>query len=186
MRKLSSYASFHHLSRIINYLNLWAISYAVIYIIGNFANFGRPFTHADEDAYVSRVMQSQTDRVFAVEAGGAYIGNAGIHEIYWPARNARLSLIIGSKEQQGRGYGQAALRAIVRIGFDDLNLHKLWLKVFSTNKRGLYMYDKHGFIREGTMRQEYYHRGEFHDMIRMSLLQEEYRSLQETELWKDL
>lgn len=154
-------------------------------IIGNFANFGKPFTREDEEQYIRRILASQNDRVFAVESNqGEYIGNVGIHNIYWPSRNGRLAIIIGNKHAQGQGLGQAALRGIVKNGFEDLNLHKLWLRCFKTNKRAVHIYKKHGFSEDGVDREEYFHKGDYHDLIKMSMLDREYKKLKETELWK--
>jgi RimJ/RimL family protein N-acetyltransferase len=146
-------------------------------IVGNFAGFaGRAFTRDEELQYIERVTKSETDRVFAIEraADGAYLGNVGLHAIHWPSRVGRLACIIGSRAEMGKGYGSAAIRAILAHAFGELRLHKAWLMVFRTNTRALGIYRRLGFIEEGILREEYFHQGGWHDMVRMSMLDREF------------
>ena len=54
-------------------------------VIGNFANFKMPISRDDERKYLENMLASDTDKAFAVENGdGEYLGNVGIHQIYWP------------------------------------------------------------------------------------------------------
>ncbi|MDN6724638.1 MAG: GNAT family N-acetyltransferase, partial [Tetragenococcus halophilus] len=58
--------------------------------------------------------------------------------------------------------------------FLDLYLHILYLQVFSFNKRAIKLYEKMGFIHEGSQRQALYRMGKWHDIIMMSILENEY------------
>lgn len=139
----------------------------------NFAAFSdAPVTRDAELAFLRGVAASPTDRLYAVvaEDTGAVIGTAGIHKIYWPARNGRIGLMIGHRALHGRGIGTAALRALVAVGFGELGLHKLWAVHYADNQRMAHLFGKLGFVREGLLRDEYFHRGAFHDMVRWSRL----------------
>ena len=46
-------------------------------------------------------------------------------------RNAELHLLIGRKDKWGRGLGTAAMRAMVRHAFDNLNLQRLEVRVLA-------------------------------------------------------
>lgn len=142
----------------------------------NFADMSEPITRAQEEAFVQRMIDSDADRLYAiVDDSGAYLGNAGVHKIYWPARNGRLGLVIGKKDAQGRGLGMEALRTLLAVGFDELGLHKLWVMHYRSNGRMRHMVTKLGFQAEGILRDEYFHAEAFHDMERHSLLEHEYR-----------
>lgn len=158
-------------------------------VVGNLAVFaGQPITRADEVAYVERMMASREDRVFAIEraSDGAYLGNVGLHQIHWRSRVGRVACIIGARSEMGRGYGSAAIRAALDFAFapaagaggvEGLGLHKVWLVVFATNQRSIGIYRRLGFSEEGRLREEYFHGGGWHDMVRMSVLAAEWRSL---------
>ena len=149
-------------------------------VIGNFQNFKMPISRANEAKYLETLLASENDKVFAIEAeDGKYIGDIGIHQIHWPSRNGRIALIIGNKDYWGKGYAQSAMQEIERLGFEQYNLHKLWLIVWEENKKARHIYQKAGFKEEGVLRDEYFHNGKFHNMIRMSMLENEYRNAAE-------
>jgi RimJ/RimL family protein N-acetyltransferase len=148
-------------------------------IVGNFATFsGEPFTRDQELAYIEKMRASTVDRVFAVErvADGTYLGNVGIHQIHWPSRVGRLACIIGSRAEMGKGYGSAAIAGALDWAFRAASptLHKVWLMCFRENERARRTYARLGFVEEGTLREEYHHQGEWHDMTRMGILAREW------------
>ena len=146
-------------------------------IIGNFAAFsGRAFTREEELAYIERTLASDADRVFAIERDedGAYLGNVGIHQIHHASRVGRLACIIASRGEMGKGYGSAAVAAILDWAFGDARLHKVWLMCFRENTRAQGIYRRIGFVDEGILREEYFHQGDWHDMVRMSILDREW------------
>ncbi len=144
----------------------------------NFAAMSTEITREQEIAFLEQTIASDTDRLFAIEdLDGSYIGNAGIHKIYWPARNGRLGIVIGRSDARGKGIGQEALRLTTALGFCELNLHKIWLVHFATNERMLHIATKLGFTEEGTLREEYFHNDGFHDMLRHSMLEQEFAAL---------
>jgi len=54
-------------------------------------------TRGEELAHVRAMRASEVDRLFvAGPLEGRYVGNAGIHEISWPAANGRLRLVVGA------------------------------------------------------------------------------------------
>ncbi len=144
-------------------------------VTGKFANFGQKFTREQEHAYIERILRSTTDKVFAIEdEQGTYLGNIGIHEIYWPSRVGKMALIMGNKQERGKGHAQRAIQELFRYAFEEAKLHKLWLIAFEDNKRALHIYQKVGFIEEGRLREEYILNGTYHTMVRMSILEREY------------
>jgi AcrR family transcriptional regulator len=56
-------------------------------------------------------------------------------------------------EMWGKGFGTAAISLILEFAFNELNLHRIYLQVFSFNKRGLKLYEIMGFIHDGKLRQ---------------------------------
>ena len=146
-------------------------------IIGNIATFDREmFTREDEIEYVKRMQASKDDAVFSIYKGQHYIGQIGIHQIYRRARTARLSVVIASKQDMGKGFGSNAIKRVLDFVFDPhgLNLNKMWLMVFENNERSRKIYERIGFVQEGLLRQEYFHKDEFHNMVRMAILREEW------------
>jgi len=147
-------------------------------ITRNFAAFSEPVTREQELSFVRTMRASTADHLFAVElvhSPGELIGTAGLHRIYWPAKNGRLGVMIGHREVQGQGLGQEAMRLLVAFGFEQLGLHKLWLVHYADNARMRHIAGKLGFVQEGVLRDEYFHGGIWHDMVRHAILASDAR-----------
>ena len=106
-----------------------------------------------------------------------YIGAISFNVIDWLNRSAGLGIVIGDKSLWGKGYGSDAMRVMMRLGFDKMNLHRLWLHVHDYNPRAIASYEKCGFKREGVLREEHFRRGKYCDTIVMGILAGEYRAL---------
>jgi RimJ/RimL family protein N-acetyltransferase len=146
-------------------------------IVGNLAAFaGKPLTREDELAWVRKVRTSTDERVFTVlEAKtGRYLGQVGLHQIFWRSKVGRAAAIIASKDDMGKGYGSAAIASLLDVAFGELGLHKVWLMVFEKNARSRRTWTRVGFVEEGLLRDEYFHEGSWHNMVRMGLLQHEW------------
>ncbi|MCA9521313.1 MAG: GNAT family N-acetyltransferase [Myxococcales bacterium] len=142
----------------------------------NFARLSRAISREEEAQWLHRTLESDADRLYAIEdRDGAYIGNAGLHQIYWPARAARLGVVVAN--QQGRGIGQQTIKLLSAAAFLDHGLHKVWLIHYRTNTRMAHITAKLGFAFEGVLRDEYFHQDGYHDMIRLSLLDHEFTRL---------
>ena len=122
---------------------------------------------------------SDKQKNFAIEtlADSRYIGAISFNVIDWRNRCAGLGIVIGDKSLWGKGYGTDAMRVLMRLGFDKMNLHRLWLHVHGYNLRAIASYEKCGFKREGVLREEHFARGGYHDTIVMGILESEYRAL---------
>lgn len=84
--------------------------------------------------------------------------------------NAELGITIGDKYYWGKGYGAAAIIEMLHFGFEELNLHKIWLRVDQDNEKAINSYKKIGFIEEGVLREDRLRRGEYIDRLRFSIL----------------
>lgn len=117
------------------------------------------------------------DRNWAIEAEGRHIGNCALH-LDADGRTAGFGIIIGDKTAWGKGYGTAALREVLRIGFEEMGLHRIHLTVLAENARGIRCYEKCGFRREGLLRQAFHKGGVWHDRFIMAILREEWEAQQ--------
>jgi RimJ/RimL family protein N-acetyltransferase len=63
-----------------------------------------------------------------------------------------------------KGYGTEAVELMVKYGFEMLNMHRIWLRVFERNKRAIRTYEKVGFIHEGQLRESDYKEGKYHNI----------------------
>ena len=144
-------------------------------IVGNFGWFGKPVSREEEQRYLERLLSSPMDKVYSVFASGEYIGQVGLHELDGRNKQGRLSIIIGNKDDWGRGYAPQMVDALLDKAFNDLHLHKVWGVFLEQNRKVHHLFvEKCGFRAEGILRQEYYRGGVYHDMIRIAMLEDEY------------
>lgn len=134
-----------------------------------FANRQTDITELDEATYIEGLIASKQERVYSVFDDEVYVGQVSLNQIYWPAKNARLFVVV-RRELQGRGYGTSAVERIVEKAFGELGLRKIWLIVRKDNRHAQAMYLKLGFDFEGVLRDEYCVNGVYYDMVRMARL----------------
>ncbi|EXG83685.1 acetyltransferase, ribosomal protein N-acetylase [Clostridium sp. ASBs410] len=103
------------------------------------------------------------------------IGVTSLINIDYKNRNAECIIDIGDKEVWGKGYGTEAMKLIIDFGFLEMNLHRIFLRVFSFNCRAIKLYEKLGFQQEGKLRESIFRGGQWHDIIHMSILKNEYQ-----------
>ena len=106
------------------------------------------------------------------------IGTLGFHEIEWANQVAWLSIGIGDSGYWGQGYGYEATQLALAYAFNELNLYRLNLTVFSYNSRAIKLYEKCGFKQEGVFREYLQRDGQRYDMVLYGLLRQEWIALQ--------
>lgn len=104
------------------------------------------------------------------------IGNIGFPRIDFINSVAEMGIFIGNKYYWGNGYGVEAIGLLLDFGFNILNMHNIYLKVFSYNKPAINCYKKAGFKEAGRIRGAKKIAGERYDEIYMDILAKEYES----------
>jgi RimJ/RimL family protein N-acetyltransferase len=107
---------------------------------------------------------------------GILIGNIGLFDFSERNHNAELGIVIGEKDYWSKGYGSDAIKTLLRFAFNELNDHRVTLRVYDFNPRGIRCYEKCGFQIEGRLRQHIFRHGEWHDEIVMGILRDEFRT----------
>ncbi|MHA1293718.1 MAG: GNAT family N-acetyltransferase, partial [Promethearchaeota archaeon] len=74
-----------------------------------------------------------------------------------------------------KGYGTDCLKILLSFGFEILNLHSIYLRVFDFNERAIKVYLKIGFKKAGVLREAYFIEGKYHDVILMDILANQFR-----------
>lgn len=76
-----------------------------------------------------------------------------------------------------RGLGTAATRLAVGHAFDGLGLHRVQLEVYAFNPRARRVYEKVGFVLEGTQREALLFDGQWVDLHLMGMLEQDWRAV---------
>ena len=137
----------------------------------------RPWSLIEEKAWIERVMKNEDPSAvtFVVETtDGEYVGSTGLMQIDRRNRSAEAGIVIGRPEEWGRGLGTDAMRGLLRHAFEELNLHRVSLRVYTFNERAMKSYAKLGFVEEGRLRQAMFRHGAWHDVVLMAILADEW------------
>lgn len=106
----------------------------------------------------------------------ALLGYVELDGILWSHQNGWVAIGLGDRENWGKGYGREAMELALRFAFDELNLHRVQLTVFSYNERAINLYENMGFTREGVFREHLQRDRQRHDMYLYGLLRREWEA----------
>ncbi len=81
-----------------------------------------------------------------------------------------LSMMVGSVDRWGEGFGSDILTSVVEAGFAQWRLHRISLRVEEFNVRAIRLYERCGFQRDGILRDASFFDGEYRDQFLYSLL----------------
>lgn len=129
-----------------------------------------------ESDYDEETVEKDGKYSFAIEhiETKKYIGSCIITETDFVARFAKVGIIIGDREFLGKGLGTDAMKVLIKFIFDEMNMNKVKLEVFSHNVRAFKSYEKCGFKVEGVLREEGFKNGAYRDLVLMSILRREW------------
>lgn len=94
---------------------------------------------------------------------GCLVGACGL--VNWEAEHARAEVgFVLSREYWGRGLMSEAVRAILRFGFERMNLNRIEARCIAENAASARVMEKAGMVYEGTLRQREYIKGAYRDI----------------------
>ncbi|MFD2923615.1 GNAT family N-acetyltransferase [Halobacillus naozhouensis] len=113
------------------------------------------------------VVDKQTD---------ATIGHIALRNIDRGNQSARIGKVIVSDEARGKGIGTLMMKEVLKVAFDQLQLHKVSLGVFDFNQPAIRCYEKVGFKKDGLLRDHRKMNDEYWSLYEMSILDSEWNS----------
>lgn len=103
------------------------------------------------------------------EVDNRILGIVQLQNIHPIHRHAEVSIRIGDQNDRQKGLGSEALRKIVQIAFNELNLKRVFTHVWADNPRAIRAYENAGFMPEGVMPSHVFIRGEWKDVVVMGI-----------------
>ncbi len=139
---------------------------------------GKTTTWTEMEEFLASVQNSK-DWHFAIIllAGRKHIGNLSINSVDELNKNAELSIMIGDRSEQGKGFAKEAMILATKFAFEELGLHRFWAG--SPNPAFNAAIAKLGWTKEGVRREAFYLEGKFVDLVNWSILKSEWEKLEE-------
>lgn len=138
------------------------------------------FTYSPEDAmqYIKDSKQSKTAIVLAIieKETDTHIGNIALQSIDLVNKSAEFAVLLGEKSFWGKGFAKEALTLLLKHGFNEMNLHRIYCGTSSENKAMQKLAISLGMKEEGCRREALYKHGLYSDMIEYGILKDEFRA----------
>lgn len=115
-------------------------------------HFQADFAASTMESVLSFINDSFNDenKNFAfVDENDEYLGTVSLKNISYKNRNAEYA-IVTRKKAQGTGAARKATFEVLKYAFEELKLHKVYLNVLEENVRAQRLYEKCGFVYEGS------------------------------------
>ena len=125
-------------------------------------------------AWIEKALQGSTIWAYAVFLNATHVGNVILDQFDLHLGCARLSVYVGAGDARGAGVGLTGMYYVLRKGFLDRGLHKVWLTVHARNTAAIRLYTALGFQVEGVLRDGFMLNGERLPALYMGLLSEEF------------
>ncbi|MEM1395135.1 MAG: GNAT family protein [Cyanobacteria bacterium P01_H01_bin.150] len=110
--------------------------------------------------------------VIAKKENNTIIGTCGFHNWFQKSFQAEIGYEL-SQAYWRKGIMTEALTAIIKFGFEKMELNRIAATVMLENTASMKLLKKLGFVEEGILRDYGFWKGEFHDLKMFALLKKE-------------
>jgi len=98
------------------------------------------------------------------------IGTISLHNISHRHKRAEYGRFLIAPEERRKGYGERALKLLLRFAFGELGLLKVYGDVLASNTAAIKLDLKLGFFKEARLVKHVLKGDRYHDVVRMALL----------------
>jgi RimJ/RimL family protein N-acetyltransferase len=146
--------------------------------------FSFPLTHDSLNWYINRTNNVQTSDAFifkAIDDDGKAVGHISLGGISTTNKSARISRVFVSNEGRNKGICKFMVDQVIEFGFEQLQLHRIALGVYSTNLSAIACYTNAGLQVEGVHKDVFLYQNQYWSMIEMAILEEEWQQKKQIE-----
>ena len=147
-------------------------------------NTSHQCTELDARAFVGRfVAQQEQPRTkfqlaIVLPEDRRLIGNCGLRMNDLSSREGNIGYELDPR-YWGQGYATEAAREMLRFGFEENRLHRIWAECVPENIGSARVLEKIGMQREGCLREKAFYKGKWWDSLRYAVLEHEWRASQD-------
>ena len=134
--------------------------------------FREPFTAQMHEAWMKNKVETGEVIQYIIEDKNTNlpIGSVYFRDINRKNKSAEYGIFIGEDYARGKGFGSETAALFSQFGLKSLDLHRIFLRVFSENKSAIKSYENAGFVIEGIARDMVYLDDRYYDIVFMALL----------------
>ncbi len=122
--------------------------------------------------YVAGKLSDHESAFLAIvlKAGDRHIGNIKLGPINWIHRFADVGVLIGAREEWGKGYATEAIGLAMKYASNVLNLHRLTAGCYADAVGSAKAFLKAGFAQEGVRKSHFFSNGRYVDEILLGVV----------------
>lgn len=143
-------------------------------------HLGAPFRYINQivdERWFDNYMNNRNTCVrcaIVTEESDDIIGLVSLIKIDQMNQSAEFHIMIGNKENRGKGAGIFAVKEMLTHAFLNLNLQRIELTVNEDNTSAINLYEKVGFVREGLKRKARFKNGIYLNVYLYSMLRDDF------------
>lgn len=136
------------------------------------------FITADQQKeWFRQIKDDQTKKYWIIKVDDKYVGVVNLYDIDKRNKRCYWAYYLAESSIRGKGLGRLIELNIIKYIFEDLGLNKLCCEVLSFNEIVVKIHKKYGSKIEGHFREHIFKDGEFHDILCMGILKEEWSEI---------
>jgi RimJ/RimL family protein N-acetyltransferase len=108
--------------------------------------------------------------------GGRVVGQVSLHWDSEEHRQGEIGFVV-NPDYHGRGLAREAAMAMLRLGFDDLGLHRITGRCDARNLASARLMERLGMRREAHLVENEFVKGEWTDELVFAMLEQEWRAI---------
>mgnify|MGYP001072050321 CR=1 FL=1 len=134
--------------------------------------YQKPFTRQSHMHWMETMVDAgkAVQMIICLKEGDRPVGSVYIRDIDYCHHKGEYGIFIGEPDARGKGIGTKAAGLMLRYAFENLQLHRLFLRVFADNLQAMASYKKAGFEKEAYLRDDVYINGMYRDIVLMAVL----------------
>ena len=148
--------------------------------VTRYMNWG-PNTEQDTRNFVQRSIASQSEQprrnftlAVILKSENNLIGSCGIYLSNPDQQEGFIGYVL-NKNLWGKGYATETASALVKFGFKNLKLHRIFATCDPQNLVSARVLEKVGMQKEGCLRQNYWVRGKWRDSLLFAVLENDFK-----------
>ena len=139
----------------------------------------RELNSVNQDNWFNKINSSPNDFMFTIIRleDNKPIGACGLLYVNWIIRSADFSFYIGIEDYyiDNLGLAKESAELLIKYGFDNLNLNKIWMELYEYDTKKLDFFKNHfSFKIDGKLRDNSFEEGRYFNSYIISLIQSEY------------
>lgn len=139
-----------------------------------FLHYDIPISEGKTEQWFDKHYGEDTRFDAVIEVDNTPIGTIGLLNIDKKNSKAEYYIAMGEPDYKGKGFAKRASLLILKYGFEDLGLNRIYLFTEVDNVVAQKMFEHIGFVKEGIVHQDTFSHGKFVDRIIYGLLKEDW------------